>query len=314
MVDNEDIGAYIANKRKQHKLTQKQLAQQLFVTNKAVSKWETGEGLPDIVSLNALAKTFGITIENILDASDDKLSNSETDTHKQPTTRTNEQQKFDKSLRLQKNITKIKNKIEIQKLQNKNNETLESVNTESGGDEVLEIFEKPPKQETPLVKEEPIVPIKKKYNVTVLMSFINIVFVVILGVLLFAKVFVTRYATINMMQFFLIGSYYPFKLTALVYAGLLSLVGIVNATLLILQMLKISKFNNKIMVLNFAMTSLLFGTAILNFIVTKNYFNILYHYNYITCIICGMLLLTTGFILLHKITGFNLHKKQITKF
>ena len=41
-MDNQKIGQYIAYKRKQQGMTQKQLAEALLVTNKAVSKWETG--------------------------------------------------------------------------------------------------------------------------------------------------------------------------------------------------------------------------------------------------------------------------------
>lgn len=70
MVENKKIGAYIAAKRKDLGLTQRALAEKLFVTNKAVSKWETGEGLPDIVSLNDLAKILNVSIENILEATD----------------------------------------------------------------------------------------------------------------------------------------------------------------------------------------------------------------------------------------------------
>ena len=69
MNDNKLIGEFITNKRKALGLTQKELASKLFVTNKAVSKWETGEGLPDIVSLSALSKIFNVSIENILEAS-----------------------------------------------------------------------------------------------------------------------------------------------------------------------------------------------------------------------------------------------------
>ena len=41
-------GKLIAERRKAKGLTQKALAEQLGVTNKAVSKWETGQGMPDI--------------------------------------------------------------------------------------------------------------------------------------------------------------------------------------------------------------------------------------------------------------------------
>ena len=42
------IGSYIARKRREQNLTQEQLAQQLGVSNKTISKWERGNGFPEI--------------------------------------------------------------------------------------------------------------------------------------------------------------------------------------------------------------------------------------------------------------------------
>jgi len=47
-------------------MTQQQLADELLVTNKAVSKWETGSGLPDIAILPTLASVLGVTTDDIL--------------------------------------------------------------------------------------------------------------------------------------------------------------------------------------------------------------------------------------------------------
>ena len=55
------IGAY----RKKLGLTQEGLANQLGVTNQAVSKWESGQSCPDIALLPALADLFGITIDEL---------------------------------------------------------------------------------------------------------------------------------------------------------------------------------------------------------------------------------------------------------
>ena len=52
--------------RKQAGLTQEELAQQLFVSRTAISKWESGRGLPNIDSLMAIAKFFGITVDQLL--------------------------------------------------------------------------------------------------------------------------------------------------------------------------------------------------------------------------------------------------------
>lgn len=54
--------------RKQKELTQEQLAEILFVSRTAVSKWESGRGLPSIESLKSIAKVFGITIDELLSA------------------------------------------------------------------------------------------------------------------------------------------------------------------------------------------------------------------------------------------------------
>lgn len=52
--------------RKQKALTQEQLAQQLFVSRTAISKWESGRGYPSIDSLKAIAAFFGLTIDELL--------------------------------------------------------------------------------------------------------------------------------------------------------------------------------------------------------------------------------------------------------
>ena len=57
-MDQTKIGKFIARKRKEHGLTQMQLAEKLSITDRAVSKWETGESYPDITFLPALANMF----------------------------------------------------------------------------------------------------------------------------------------------------------------------------------------------------------------------------------------------------------------
>lgn len=52
--------------RKQKKLTQEELAQALFVSRTAVSKWESGRGYPNIESLKAIAGFFGVTVDELL--------------------------------------------------------------------------------------------------------------------------------------------------------------------------------------------------------------------------------------------------------
>lgn len=58
MFDYQKIGQYLLKKRKQHKLTQKQLADQLQVSFQAVSKWEKGLSIPTVDLLNDTAILF----------------------------------------------------------------------------------------------------------------------------------------------------------------------------------------------------------------------------------------------------------------
>ena len=52
--------------RKQKAMTQEELAQRLYVSRTAVSKWESGRGYPSIDSLKELAKFYGVTIDELL--------------------------------------------------------------------------------------------------------------------------------------------------------------------------------------------------------------------------------------------------------
>lgn len=52
--------------RTQRNLTQEQLANQLFVSCTAISKWETGRGTPNLDSLQAIAKLFGVSLDELL--------------------------------------------------------------------------------------------------------------------------------------------------------------------------------------------------------------------------------------------------------
>lgn len=52
--------------RKQKDLTQEQLAEQLYVSRTAISKWESGKGYPNIESLKCISKFFSVTIDELL--------------------------------------------------------------------------------------------------------------------------------------------------------------------------------------------------------------------------------------------------------
>ena len=58
-------GAVIKELREKHHLTQAELAEKLNVSDKTVSKWETGRGYPDISLLEPIANVFGISIAEL---------------------------------------------------------------------------------------------------------------------------------------------------------------------------------------------------------------------------------------------------------
>ncbi|MBQ2302706.1 MAG: helix-turn-helix transcriptional regulator, partial [Oscillospiraceae bacterium] len=62
--------------RKQKGFTQEELAERLFVSRTAVSKWESGRGYPNIDSLKAISKLFSVTIDELL-SGDELLSIAE---------------------------------------------------------------------------------------------------------------------------------------------------------------------------------------------------------------------------------------------
>lgn len=66
-IDKEKFGAFVAQLRKEKGITQKELAQKLYVSDKAVSKWERGLSMPDITLLIPLAQALGITVTELLE-------------------------------------------------------------------------------------------------------------------------------------------------------------------------------------------------------------------------------------------------------
>lgn len=61
-----NVGKLILKLRKENKMTQKQLADEMNISDKTVSKWERGLGLPDVSLLRNLSEIFGINIERLL--------------------------------------------------------------------------------------------------------------------------------------------------------------------------------------------------------------------------------------------------------
>lgn len=65
-MDAKVTGCFIAQLRKELGLTQKELAEKLEVTDKAISRWETGKGLPDTSLLKPLAEILGVSVGELL--------------------------------------------------------------------------------------------------------------------------------------------------------------------------------------------------------------------------------------------------------
>ena len=65
-MNQESIGKFIAACRKEKGLTQVQLSEKLNITNRAVSKWETGKSCPDASIMLELCDILGITVNELL--------------------------------------------------------------------------------------------------------------------------------------------------------------------------------------------------------------------------------------------------------
>ena len=74
-MDKYVTGAVIKKLREDKKLTQEELAEKLFVSSKAISKWETGKGFPDISLIEPLAKALDISVIELLSGEDIQNTN-----------------------------------------------------------------------------------------------------------------------------------------------------------------------------------------------------------------------------------------------
>ncbi len=70
-MNQANIGAYLARKRKEKNLTQEQLAEKLGVSNKTVSKWENGKCMPDYSIIESLCKELSVTLPELMDGEDE---------------------------------------------------------------------------------------------------------------------------------------------------------------------------------------------------------------------------------------------------
>lgn len=71
------IGQFIAKLRKEKQMTQRELAEQLHITDKAVSKWERGLSCPDISLLTSLAGILGVTTSELLNGKKNKMNSND---------------------------------------------------------------------------------------------------------------------------------------------------------------------------------------------------------------------------------------------
>lgn len=65
-MDMVKMGSFLATLRKEHNLTQAELGEKLGVTNKTVSRWETGNYMPPVEMLEELSKLYDLTINELL--------------------------------------------------------------------------------------------------------------------------------------------------------------------------------------------------------------------------------------------------------
>lgn len=66
-MEQKNVGSFLKTLRREKNLTQEQLAEQLHVSGRTVSRWETGSNMPDISLLVALAEFYEVSIPEIID-------------------------------------------------------------------------------------------------------------------------------------------------------------------------------------------------------------------------------------------------------
>ena len=74
-MEQAKVGKFIAECRKNKKMTQAELAEKLNITDRAISKWETGKGMPDSSIMLELCKELGISVNELLSGEMIKIDN-----------------------------------------------------------------------------------------------------------------------------------------------------------------------------------------------------------------------------------------------
>lgn len=65
-MDQKKTGQFIAALRRNRNMTQRQLAEKLDISEKTISKWECGNGLPEVTYMETLCEILGITVNELL--------------------------------------------------------------------------------------------------------------------------------------------------------------------------------------------------------------------------------------------------------
>ena len=92
------IGKFIAEQRKLAKLTQAQLAEKLNITDRAVSKWETGRALPDSSIMLELCAILNITVNDLLNGEVTSVEDYKKEMEKNLLAMVEQKQQHDKQL------------------------------------------------------------------------------------------------------------------------------------------------------------------------------------------------------------------------
>lgn len=79
MMNQKKIGKFIADLRKEKKMTQEQLAERLGVSNRSVSRWENGNSMPDLSLLQNISKELGVSISELLNGERQEKNSAQKD-------------------------------------------------------------------------------------------------------------------------------------------------------------------------------------------------------------------------------------------
>lgn len=88
MLNSKSLGNKISEARKKNNLSQAELAQQVSISPQAVGKWERGESMPDIATLNRIAEILGVDLNYFSDTFKSKVSESQFETTRKPAVET----------------------------------------------------------------------------------------------------------------------------------------------------------------------------------------------------------------------------------